>query len=160
IKLSISSESLLVSFIEEGIHIRLNSENYIHVQIISYLGTGREFIVFLVQVCDYEIKDAVLKIEVCKDIEISQVYHEILALQTLTIIQDYGRLCQIIGIIKFERKISLLELINKLKGELRLFVESVKDAKHIRSFSVRSILNLSDSNVDRVIASPESKAKF
>ncbi|KAF0417325.1 serine/threonine protein kinase [Gigaspora margarita] len=199
IKLSISSESLLVSFIEEGIHNRLNSGNYIHVQIISHLGTGRECIVFLAQVCDYEIKDAVLKIEVRKDIEISQVYHEISALQALSdlscipkilfedytreeysalltdfagqpleswisdndvairniirrnghfclidfglatllqlhfdpcqaIIQDYGRLCQIIGIIKFGRKISLLELIDKLKEELRLFVESVRDA--------------------------------
>ncbi len=61
-KSSISSESLLASFIEEGIHIRLNSGNYIHVQITSHLGTGREYIVFLAQVCDYGIKDAVLKV--------------------------------------------------------------------------------------------------
>ncbi|RIB11603.1 kinase-like domain-containing protein [Gigaspora rosea] len=226
---NISSESLLASFIEEGIHIRLNSGNYIHVQIISHLGTGRKCIVFLAQVHDYEIKDAVLKIEVRKNTEISQVYNEISALQALgdlscvpkilfegytregypalltdfagqpleswisdngniddrtifqiildllsclekihaggythgdvairnviqrnghfylidfglatllqlhydpcqAIIQDYGRLCQIIGIIKFGKKMSLLELKDKLKGELRLFVESVEDA--------------------------------
>ncbi|CAG8699222.1 6119_t:CDS:2 [Dentiscutata erythropus] len=186
-----------------------------------------ECIVFLAQVHDYEIKDTVLKIEVRKDTEISQVYHEISALQALgdlscipkilfegytregylalltdfagqlleswisdngniddytifqiildllsclekihasgythgdvairnviqrnghfylidfglatllqlysdpcqAIIQDYGRLCQIIGIIKFGKKMSLLKLIDKLKGELRLFVESVR----------------------------------
>ncbi len=62
-KSSISSESLLASFIEEGIYIRLiNSENYIHVQITSHLGTGRNCIVFLAQVRDYGIKDAVLKV--------------------------------------------------------------------------------------------------
>ena len=61
-KSSISSESLLASFIGEDIHIRLNSGNYIHVQITSLLGTGRECIVFLAQVRDYGIKDAVLKV--------------------------------------------------------------------------------------------------
>ncbi|RIB27059.1 hypothetical protein C2G38_2029715 [Gigaspora rosea] len=228
-KPSISSESLLAFFIEEGIHIRLNSGKYIHVQITSHLGIGRECIVFLAQVRDYKIKDAVLKIEVRKNTEISQVYHEISALKALddlscvpkilfegytregylalltdfagqpleswisdngniddytifqiildllsclekihiggythgdvairnviqrnghfylidfglatllqlhfnpcqAIIKDYDGLCQIIGIIKFGRKMSLLELIDKLKGELRRFVESVEDA--------------------------------
>ena len=61
-KSSISYESLLASFIEEGICIRLTSGNYIHVQITSHLGTGRECIVFLAQVHDYGIKDAVLKV--------------------------------------------------------------------------------------------------
>ena len=61
-KSSISSESLLASFIEEGIYIKLNSGNDIHVQITSHLGTGRECIVFLAQVRDYRIKDAVLKV--------------------------------------------------------------------------------------------------
>ena len=60
---SISTESLLASFIEEGIYIRSYSGNHgIHVQIISHLGNGRECIVFLAQVHDYEIKDAVLKV--------------------------------------------------------------------------------------------------
>ena len=61
-KSSISSESLLASFIKEGTYIRLNSGNYIHVQITSHLGTGRECVVFLAQVRDYGIKDAVLKV--------------------------------------------------------------------------------------------------
>ncbi|CAI2194476.1 14406_t:CDS:2, partial [Funneliformis geosporum] len=60
-KSSISTESLLASFIEEGIYIRLHSENHIHVQIISHLENGRRCIVFLAQVRDYGIKDAVLK---------------------------------------------------------------------------------------------------
>ncbi|CAI2186231.1 3653_t:CDS:2, partial [Funneliformis geosporum] len=78
-KSSISTESLLASFIKEGIYIRLHSGNRIHVQITSHLGNGRECIVFLAQVHDYGIKDAVLKIEVRKDSEISQVYREISA---------------------------------------------------------------------------------
>ena len=41
-KPSISSKSLLASLIKEGTHIKLNSGNYIHVQIISHLRTGRE----------------------------------------------------------------------------------------------------------------------
>ncbi|CAG8620137.1 7238_t:CDS:2 [Ambispora gerdemannii] len=82
-KSSISPESLLDSFINEGIYIRLHSGNHIHVQITSHLGTGRECIVFLAQVRDYGIKDAVLKIEVRKDSEISQVYREISALHGL-----------------------------------------------------------------------------
>ncbi|CAI2198597.1 6607_t:CDS:2, partial [Funneliformis geosporum] len=82
-KSSISTESLLASFIEEGIYIRLHSENHIHVQIISHLENGRRCIVFLAQVRDYGIKDAVLKIEVRKDSEISQVYREISALHGL-----------------------------------------------------------------------------
>ncbi|GES89461.1 protein kinase [Rhizophagus clarus] len=83
-KSSISTESLLASFIEEGIYIRSYSENHgIHVQIISHLGNGRECIVFLAQVRDYGIKDAVLKIEVRRDSEISQVYREISALHGL-----------------------------------------------------------------------------
>ncbi|CAG8541301.1 10102_t:CDS:10 [Diversispora eburnea] len=264
-KSSISSESLLASFIEEGIYIRLNSGNYIHVQITSHLGTGRECIVFLAQVRDYGIKDAVLKIEVCKDTKISQVYREISALHALgdlpcvpkllfegyttggslalltdfagqpleswisdndvairnviqrnghfylidfglatllqlhsdpcqAIIQDYSRLCQIIGIIKFGEKMSFSELIGKLKGELKslvVFVEDVSrwkitdegkwlekfDAKVKHSYERSSrkalleitenikyfheldlfprglhILNLSDSNVDHIIA--------
>jgi hypothetical protein len=61
-KLSFTSESLLASFINEGCHITLNSGNCIHVQITSHLGTGRECIVFLAQVRDYGIKDAVLKV--------------------------------------------------------------------------------------------------
>ena len=61
-KSSISSESLLASFIEEGIHIKLNSGKYVHAQITSHLGTGRDCIVFLAQVRDYGIKDAVLKV--------------------------------------------------------------------------------------------------
>ncbi|CAG8624507.1 13668_t:CDS:2, partial [Acaulospora colombiana] len=60
-KSSISSKNLLASFIEEGIDIRLSSGNCIHVQITSHLGTGRECTVFLAQVRDYGIKDAVLK---------------------------------------------------------------------------------------------------
>ncbi|CAG8655115.1 12547_t:CDS:2 [Funneliformis caledonium] len=83
-KSSISTESLLASFIEEGIYIRSYSGNHgIHVQIISHLGNGRECIVFLAQVRDYGIKDAILKIEVRKDSEISQVYREISALHGL-----------------------------------------------------------------------------
>ncbi|CAB4399450.1 unnamed protein product [Rhizophagus irregularis] len=82
-KSSIPTESLLASFIEEGIYIRSHFGNRIHVQIISHLGNGRECIVFLAQVRDYGIKDAVLKIEVRKDSEISQVYREISALHGL-----------------------------------------------------------------------------
>ncbi|GBB95941.1 hypothetical protein RclHR1_02650012 [Rhizophagus clarus] len=52
-------------------------------KIISHLGNGRECIVFLAQVRDYGIKDAVLKIEVRRDSEISQVYREISALHGL-----------------------------------------------------------------------------
>ena len=44
------------------------------------------------------------------------------------IIQDYGGLCQIIGIIKFGEKMSFSELIGKLKGELKLLVAFVEDA--------------------------------
>ncbi|CAB5185865.1 unnamed protein product [Rhizophagus irregularis] len=83
-KSSISSESLLASFIGEDILIRLKSGNYIHVQITSHLGTGRECIVFLAQVRDYGIKDAVLKIEVCKNTEIFQVCREISVLRALS----------------------------------------------------------------------------
>jgi hypothetical protein len=61
-KSSISPESFLDSFIEEGIYIRLNSGNCIQVQITSHLGTGKEYIVFFWQVHDFEIKDAVLKV--------------------------------------------------------------------------------------------------
>jgi len=61
-KSSISPESLLASFIKDGIYIRLHSGNHIHVQITSHLGTGRECIVFLAQVRDYGIKDAILKV--------------------------------------------------------------------------------------------------
>ncbi|PKC02432.1 hypothetical protein RhiirA5_425254 [Rhizophagus irregularis] len=61
---SISSKSLLTSFIGENIYIKLKSGNYIYVQITSHLRTGKECIVFLVQVYDYEIKDAVLKFEI------------------------------------------------------------------------------------------------
>ena len=45
-KSSISLESLLVSFIEEGIYIKTFSGNRIHVQITSLLGNGRDCIVF------------------------------------------------------------------------------------------------------------------
>ncbi|RHZ78561.1 hypothetical protein Glove_161g56 [Diversispora epigaea] len=198
----ISPKSLLASFIEKGIYIRLNSGNCIHVQITSLLGTGRECIVFLAQVRDCGIKDAVLKIEVYKNTTISQVYCEISVLHALrqplelwisdnsniddymifqiildllsclenihahnythgdvairnviqrnghfylidfglatplyfhsnpcqAIIQDYSKLCQIIGIIKFEKKMSFSELIDKLKGELKLLVALVDDA--------------------------------
>lgn len=44
------------------------------------------------------------------------------------IIQDYDGLCQIIGIIKFGKKMSFSELIDKLKGKLKLFVIFVEDA--------------------------------
>ncbi|CAG8719439.1 9362_t:CDS:2, partial [Ambispora leptoticha] len=228
-KSSISSKNLLASFIEEGIDIRLSSGNCIHVQITSHLGTGRECTVFLAQVRDYGIKDAVLKIEVYKNTKISQIYREISVLHSLgdlpcvpkilfeghtmggspalltdfagqpleswisdnsniddhtifqlildllsclekihaygythgdvairnviqrnghfylidfglatplflhsdpcqAIIQDYGGLCQIIGIIKFGEKMSFSELMGKLKGELRLFVAFIEDA--------------------------------
>ncbi|PKY60034.1 hypothetical protein RhiirA4_517042 [Rhizophagus irregularis] len=81
---SVSSETLLASLIEEGVYIRLFSGNSIHVQIKSYLGAGRECIVFLAQVRDYGIMDAVLKIEVRrKHSKISQVYREISALHAL-----------------------------------------------------------------------------
>jgi hypothetical protein len=52
----------LASFIEKGIYIRLRSGKRIHVQITSQLGIGRECIVFLAQVREYGIKDAVLKV--------------------------------------------------------------------------------------------------
>ncbi|RGB35803.1 kinase-like domain-containing protein [Rhizophagus diaphanus] len=81
---NISSESLLASFIGENVHVRLKSGNYIHMQITSHLGTGKECIVFLAQVRDYGIKDAVLKIEVCKNTEIFQVYREISVLRALS----------------------------------------------------------------------------
>ncbi|CAB4405316.1 unnamed protein product [Rhizophagus irregularis] len=198
-------------------------------QITSHLRTGKECIVFLVQVYDYEIKDAVLKIEVCKNTEIFQVCCEISVLHALSdlscipkilfegytmrgslalltdfvglpleswisdngniddytifqiildllsclkkihahgyiygdvairnviqrnghfyfidfglatslqfyfnpwqeIIQDYDGLCQIIGIIKFGKKMSFLELIDKLKGKLKSFVIFVENA--------------------------------
>jgi hypothetical protein len=58
----ISFESLLTSFIGEDIHIRLNSGNYINAQITFHLGTERKCVVFLAQVHDYGIKDAVLKV--------------------------------------------------------------------------------------------------
>ncbi len=44
------------------------------------------------------------------------------------IIQDYNGLCQIIGIIKFGKKMSLLELIDKLNGELKPLVATIEDA--------------------------------
>jgi serine/threonine protein kinase len=44
------------------------------------------------------------------------------------IIQDYSGLCQIIGIIKFGKKMSFSELISKLKGELKSLVVFVEDA--------------------------------
>ncbi|PKK65177.1 hypothetical protein RhiirC2_853800, partial [Rhizophagus irregularis] len=69
-----SPESLLASFIKEGIYIRLYSGNCIHVQITSHLGNGKKCIVFLAQVHDYEIRDAVLK---------SQIYREISTLHAL-----------------------------------------------------------------------------
>ncbi|CAG8496618.1 12047_t:CDS:2 [Funneliformis mosseae] len=43
-KSSISTESLLASFIKDGIYIRLHSENHIHIQITSHLENGRECI--------------------------------------------------------------------------------------------------------------------
>jgi hypothetical protein len=61
-KSSVSSESLLASFIKQGFLITSKFGDYIHVQIISHLGTGRECIVFLAQVLNYGIKDAVLKV--------------------------------------------------------------------------------------------------
>ncbi|CAB4496028.1 unnamed protein product [Rhizophagus irregularis] len=224
-----SPESLLASFIKEGIYIRLYSGNCIHVQITSHLGNGKKCIVFLVQVHDYEIRDAVLKIEVLKDSEISQIYREISALHALgdlscvptilfegytmggtmalltdfagqpleswisdndniddytifqiildllsclekihtrgythgdvairnviqrnghfylidfglatllqllinpcqAIIRDYIYLCRIIGVIKFRKKMSLLELIDKLDGEFKSFVSIIENA--------------------------------
>ncbi|RHZ81897.1 hypothetical protein Glove_117g498 [Diversispora epigaea] len=78
-----SPEKLLASFIKEGFRIRLNSGNFINVQIISHLGTGRDSIVFLVQICDYGITEAVLKIEVRQDSGFSQVYQEISVLRAL-----------------------------------------------------------------------------
>ncbi|CAB4377979.1 unnamed protein product [Rhizophagus irregularis] len=134
----ISPESLLDSFIEE------------------------EYIVFLARVHDFEIKNAVLKIEVLKDSKISQIYREILALHALgdlscvptilfeekihargythgdvairnvlqrnAIIRDYIGLCQIIGVIKFGKELSLLESIDKLDGELKPFVAIIENA--------------------------------
>ncbi|GBC31524.2 uncharacterized protein OCT59_016450 [Rhizophagus irregularis] len=224
-----SPESLLASFIKEGIYIRLYSGNCIHVQITSHLGNGKKCIVFLVQVHDYEIRDAVLKIEVLKDSENSQIYREISALHALgdlscvptilfegytmggtmalltdfagqpleswisdndniddytifqiildllsclekihtrgythgdvairnviqrnghfylidfglatllqllinpcqAIIRDYIYLCRIIGVIKFRKKMSLLELIDKLDGEFKSFVSIIENA--------------------------------
>ncbi|KAG9294101.1 hypothetical protein G9A89_015511 [Geosiphon pyriformis] len=229
LKLSLTPESLLASFIKKGFIIKLDSGNDIHVQVISHLGTGKESLVFLVQVLDYGIKEAVLKIEVRKNSEFSQIYQEISALHALSnlscvpkilfeghtmggfqaiitdfvgqpleswisdngdindytlfqiildlwsclkqihsncyahgdvairniirrnerfyfidfglatmlqlrfdscqaIIQDYIELCQIIAIIKVGRKMSLLELIDKLEGGLKQFVASVEDA--------------------------------
>ncbi|CAG8617706.1 715_t:CDS:2 [Dentiscutata erythropus] len=61
---SYTAESLLASFIKEGYRIRLSSGNWINVQVISHLGTGRDSIVFFAQICDYGIVDVVLKIEV------------------------------------------------------------------------------------------------
>lgn len=61
-KSSISSKSLLTSFIGENIYIKLKSGNYIYVQITSHLRTGKECIVFLIQVYNYEIKNAILKV--------------------------------------------------------------------------------------------------
>ncbi|CAG8735654.1 15215_t:CDS:2, partial [Rhizophagus irregularis] len=47
------------------------------------------------------------------------------------IIQDYNGLCQIIGIIKFEKKMSFSELIDKLKGKLKSFVIFVEGGKQL-----------------------------
>jgi serine/threonine protein kinase len=44
------------------------------------------------------------------------------------IVRDYNELCQIIGIIKFGKKMSLLELTDKLDGELKQFVATIEDA--------------------------------
>ncbi|KAF0408148.1 kinase-like domain-containing protein [Gigaspora margarita] len=44
------------------------------------------------------------------------------------LIQDYIELCQIIGIVKFGKKLSLLELTNRLNRELKQFVIFVEDA--------------------------------
>jgi hypothetical protein len=61
-KPSFSPKSLLAPFIKEGTYIRLKSGELIRVQITSFLGNGRDCIVFLAQVPDYGIKDAVLKV--------------------------------------------------------------------------------------------------
>jgi hypothetical protein len=61
-KPSFSSESLLAFFIKEGTYIRLDSGYLVRVQITSFLGNGRECVVFLAQVPYYGIKDAVLKV--------------------------------------------------------------------------------------------------
>ncbi len=45
-----------------------------------------------------------------------------------SIIQDYNGLYQIIGFIKFEKKMSFSELISKLEGELKSLVTFVEDA--------------------------------
>ncbi|PKC67511.1 hypothetical protein RhiirA1_458319 [Rhizophagus irregularis] len=190
---SISSKSLLTSFIGENIYIKLKSGNYIYVQITSHLRTGKECIVFLVQVYDYEIKDAVLKFEISvlhvlsdlscilkilfeghtirgslalltdfvglpleswisdngniDDYTIFQIILDLLSclkkihayatsLQFYfdlwqEIIQDYDGLYQIIGIIKFGKKMSFSELIDKLKGKLKSFVIFVEDGKQL-----------------------------
>ena len=44
------------------------------------------------------------------------------------VIQDYVGLCEIIGVIKFGRKMSLPMLADKLDGEMKQFVTFVKDA--------------------------------
>ncbi|CAG8548264.1 2523_t:CDS:2 [Acaulospora morrowiae] len=212
------------------------SQNNDYTYILHHTLEPEECIVFLAQVHDYGIKDAVLKIEVCKNSEISQVYREISALRALSnlscvpkilfeghteggslalltgfagqpleswvsdngniddhtlfqiilnllsclekihadyythgdvamrnviyrnghfylidfglatmlqlhpdqcqaIIQDYINLCQIIGVIKFGKKISLLELIDKLDGELKLFVTAIDNASKWKIFN-------------------------
>ncbi|CAG8564747.1 uncharacterized protein OCT59_003663 [Rhizophagus irregularis] len=44
------------------------------------------------------------------------------------IIRDYIGLCQIIGVIKFGKELSLLESIDKLDGELKPFVAIIENA--------------------------------
>ncbi|KAG9286894.1 hypothetical protein G9A89_012444 [Geosiphon pyriformis] len=101
LKLSLTPESLMASFIKKAFLIKLDSGNDIHVQIISHFGTRKENLVFLVQLQDYGIKE-------------TQLFNI--------------EMCQIIAIIKFERKMSLLELIDKLEGGLKQFVATVEDA--------------------------------
>jgi len=62
------------------------------------------------------------------------------------IVQDYIRLCQIIGIIKFGRKMLLLELMDKLDGELKQFVASVEEASR---WKIKKLLEKFSNEIDR-----------
>jgi hypothetical protein len=62
-----------------------------------------------------------------REMAISILLISALQLCCQAIIQDYGGLCQIIGIIKFGEKMSFSELIGKLKGELKSLVVFVED---------------------------------
>ncbi|CAG8659091.1 1939_t:CDS:2, partial [Paraglomus brasilianum] len=80
---SVSPEMVLADLIKEGVSIQTDFGEFIQMQIISHLGTGRDSIIFLAEALDYGIMQAVLKIEVPKDTNFSQLSQETRVLHEL-----------------------------------------------------------------------------